>query len=616
MNQKIEESDSPSSFISGSAAFLSAAKDCRVSFAFGVPGFPITDLAEMLFSDSDSSCSSDMSHSSDSFLKPGSGWFSNEKTAFEWGLGASFSGRRSLILVKHVGLNILLDSLMTAMTHTTGAGLVIVAGDDPEVLGSQNCQDSRYFGAVAGTAVFDPSNPRDIYNYVCQSFLLSEEIRAPVIIRITADVLNQTMNEKLVHARQEEFLSNLNPAGPANPKEEKTRLSPLYDKTIWNLKMRGKHQRFHLFNDPILQKLSEDHCFSDSESFHSGAPVKIKKISLPGKKIPASVLTAAPETIPSAASATIPVIPSKFTETLPVCPEIGIITSGQCFPEVFSTFEFQSSISFMKVGIVSPLPIQKIRKFLSEFSRVLVVEESEPVIEDQIRIFGNVLGKRTGHVPFGKIKPEDMIFAVENIFTDHVFKDIFLPARPPHSTAGAKKEFCQESIYPAFFDMLAEIKEKTHLSIVGDIGCSMYGAVPPYSVMDAAVSLGSSIGIGSGISTSLSKKTIAVIGDFSLSHSGILSLTEAVRKNVPLLIYVMQNNAAAMTGGQTAPDLEDQIRSIVHADKKSSCTSYFWPEKEQAAENKKKQFFDELKKISLEELEKEGISIILIKMSD
>jgi Indolepyruvate ferredoxin oxidoreductase, alpha and beta subunits len=138
--------------ISGIQALLAAASACRVHSIFSVPGFPITDVVNA-FLDSDE-------------FSESTKWFSNEKIAFEWGLGASFSGKRAVVAVKHVGMNVLADPLMTAGIHTIGGGLVILAGDDPEVSGSQNSQDSRYYGGLSRSPVFDPATPQEIYDYL------------------------------------------------------------------------------------------------------------------------------------------------------------------------------------------------------------------------------------------------------------------------------------------------------------------------------------------------------------------------------------------------------------------------------------------------------------------
>ena len=85
------------------------------------------------------------------------------------------------MLVKHVGMNLLSDPLITSVTHTIGAGLIIIAGDDPGVKGSQNEQDSRWYGKIAEVAVFDPSSPETAYRSLRRAYELSEERHIPVL---------------------------------------------------------------------------------------------------------------------------------------------------------------------------------------------------------------------------------------------------------------------------------------------------------------------------------------------------------------------------------------------------------------------------------------------------
>jgi len=115
--------------ITGLQALVFGALDSGISSATRVPGYPITSIMNLMI---------------------GSGvdarWSINEKVALEAALGASATGRHSLVTVKHVGMNMLADPLITSATHTIGAGLVILTGDDPGVKQSQNEQDSRYYG--------------------------------------------------------------------------------------------------------------------------------------------------------------------------------------------------------------------------------------------------------------------------------------------------------------------------------------------------------------------------------------------------------------------------------------------------------------------------------------
>ncbi|HIE31168.1 MAG TPA: indolepyruvate ferredoxin oxidoreductase, partial [Methanosarcinales archaeon] len=128
-------------------AVTSAVHECKIKQITCVPGYPITRLAEHLMSGTDAE------------------WCINEKVAMEIALGASAHGSRSMVIVKHVGMNILADPLVTASTHTTGAGVVVIAGDDPAAVASQNEQDSRYWGLLAEVPVLDP-NPGNLHDAV------------------------------------------------------------------------------------------------------------------------------------------------------------------------------------------------------------------------------------------------------------------------------------------------------------------------------------------------------------------------------------------------------------------------------------------------------------------
>ena len=165
-----EEKEAPE--CTGFEALYLAALDSDVSLITGVPGYPVTSLMELflrkpaekeLLDVSDAETLISGTEVSEIVRDYSARWLTNEKVALENALGASVSGRRSLVLVKHVGMNLLSDPLITSVTHTIGAGLVIIAGDDPGAKGSQNEQDSRWYGRIAEIAVFDPANPDTAY---------------------------------------------------------------------------------------------------------------------------------------------------------------------------------------------------------------------------------------------------------------------------------------------------------------------------------------------------------------------------------------------------------------------------------------------------------------------
>jgi len=112
-------------------------------------------------------------------------WCTNEKTAMEAALGVSYVGKRALVCMKHVGLNVAADAFVnSAMTGTHG-GLVVVAADDPSMHSSQNEQDSRFYGKFAFVPVFEPSCQQEAYEMTRAAFELSEAVRLPVLLRLT-----------------------------------------------------------------------------------------------------------------------------------------------------------------------------------------------------------------------------------------------------------------------------------------------------------------------------------------------------------------------------------------------------------------------------------------------
>ena len=133
---------------------------------YGVPGFPVSGVLE----------------------KTGAETVINEKVAVEYALGDSLSGRRAAVILKNVGLNACADPFVEATTQGLLAGVVIVAGDDPEAVGSQNAQDSRYYGELAEVPVIEPG-PENVHEAVEEAFRASESFSRIAILRLTPDLL-------------------------------------------------------------------------------------------------------------------------------------------------------------------------------------------------------------------------------------------------------------------------------------------------------------------------------------------------------------------------------------------------------------------------------------------
>lgn len=534
------KNDSVKKVMDGCDIIMKAAEDSAVGYVAGVPGSPVTHVIQAFVDSNDKT---------DRYIAR---WFSNEKPAMENAIGTAVKGIRTLVLVKHVGMNVLSDPLVTAVTHTTGAGLVIIAGDDPDSSGSQNCQDSRFYGPVSGTVMYDPCELQELYDDLRRAFDFSEEIRAPVIVRVTMDVLKKQIDE-----------NSLRTSAPETRPPEYFR--NLYDRHAWDWHFRGKHQRFHVDND---QKTA-----AESEAF-------------------VTIEDPCPDGIGQDSG-------------------YGVIASGYACDLASKAIRASGrNIPLLKTGVAFPLPLEKIAAFCAGRT-ILVVEESEPYIEDHIRILGNVLGKRTGHIPFGKLSVDDILDGLSKTDQKHI-----AVTEVSKDRLGKGKTFCNGCLYPVFYKALAAVREKTGLGVSGDLGCILGGAMAPYYVLDAAVDLGSGICMGTGFADAVLvnekrgtmlpsypgvvKRSIACIGDFGLCHSGIYGIIDADEKQQDILVIVSDNTVAAMTGGQDSPDIDKFVRPA------AACFIDLYEEKgELTAEN--------VEKVIMDHVGEMGISVINLR---
>jgi indolepyruvate ferredoxin oxidoreductase, alpha subunit len=500
----LKEEKETSEFTGFEALYL-AALDSDVSLITGVPGYPVTSLMELFLRwpgekelAETSEVKGSVAPASEIVRNYTARWLTNEKVALEIALGASISGRRALVLVKHVGMNLLSDPLITSVTHTIGAGLVIIAGDDPGAKGSQNEQDSRWYGRIAEIAVFDPANPYTAYRALKRAYELSEKTRTPVILRVTAG-LEQSKGK----------IKRLSAASSPHPE---------FDRAIWKNRMVEKHRLFHSRTYPLLEEEAEN---TDLNEISGKIAEKTGYNSYSGH-------------------GQIGIISSGFASSVveKVLKKQAGLLAGASHPE----------ISHLSLNLVNPLPLEKIRAFLKSNQKVLVAEESEPFIEEQIRIAGKVYGKKTGHLPYGQIRLEDLEFALK-----HIEEESLKPAGTG-SLTGSRALICNDCPYLPLYRLLRTLDVR----VAGDMGCSVRSAPEPLAAVDVSFALGSAISVACGFE----RKGIAVIGDFALAHSGILGLLSAATTDCSVLVLILQNEIAAMTGGQIAPDLRRVVEAI------------------------------------------------------
>jgi len=271
--------------------------------------------------------------------------------------------------------------------------------------------------------------------------------------------------------------------------------SKKFDKNIWHLTMLGKHQRFHAESYPEMCKYAE-----------------ISKLNSFEKK-----------------------------------GDFGVISSG--FPSVLVNPILPEDFSHLSLTTVNPLPVDLIERFIREHSRVLIIEETEPVIEKQLS--KRVLGKLTGHMPYGLVESGDIRKAIKNINIDIVKRKVV----PQTIEKRGVRPICDDCPYLPLYKAVKELD----VPVAGDLGCSIMTSSPPLSLLDAAFSLGSSISTACGFD----RRGIAIIGDFGFVHSGIPALVNAVHNKHDVVVILLQNYVAAMTGGQVVPDLTGLIKYYI-----------------------------------------------------
>ena len=158
----------------GDEAIAQGAIDAGISGVYAYPGTPSTEITEYIQK-------SEEAHN----LGIRSKWSCNEKTAMEAALGMSYAGKRALVCMKHVGLNVASDAFINSAITGANGGLVVIAADDPSMHSSQNEQDSRFYADFAHIPFFEPSSQQEAYEIVAHAFDMSEQYGIPVLIRIT-----------------------------------------------------------------------------------------------------------------------------------------------------------------------------------------------------------------------------------------------------------------------------------------------------------------------------------------------------------------------------------------------------------------------------------------------
>ncbi len=444
----------------GNAAIARGAYEAGATVATAYPGTPSTEIVNSI------------SEYPDVYAE----WSPNEKVALEVGAGASIAGARTLVAMKHVGVNVAADPLYSFSYMGVNGGLVIVSADDPGLHSSQNEQDNRGYGRFAKMPVIEPSDSQEALDYTKLAFDISEQFDTMVMLRITMRLAHsQTMVE--IGEKQEV------PLKPYKKNASKYVMLP------------GFARVRHIEVEKSLRQLEEY-------------------------------------------AETTPLNRVELNDT-----SLGIITSGVPYQYVKEAFP---DASVLKLGLVNPLPRALIKSFAAKVDKLVVVEELEPVIEEQVKSWGIEVTGKEQFTLLGEYSAEYLKQKLAGAAEPAGFNlEKEIPARPPLLCAGCP--------HRGVFYVL----RKMRLVVAGDIGCYTLGAISPLEGMDTCICMGASIGTAMGMEKArgpeFASKTVAVIGDSTFVHSGITGLIDVVYNGGTSTVMILDNDTTAMTGHQDHP---------------------------------------------------------------
>jgi indolepyruvate ferredoxin oxidoreductase alpha subunit len=475
----------------GDEAVALAAIHAGLSAAYGYPGTPSTEILEFLIAGYENG-------------GPAAKWCANEKTALEAALGVSFAGRRSIVTMKHVGLNVAADPFINSALLGINGGLVIAVADDPGMHSSQNEQDSRFYANFALVPCLEPRNQQEAYDMTREAFDISEKFHLPVLLRLVT---------RLSHARAAVITGK---AREQNP------VSKINDKSQWMLlpAFARKNYAVLIEKQKILHDWSQKH--------------PVNKLEGGGVKTDLAIITS------------------------------GL--GGNYYEENLDDFTAMRKKHGKKapprlhIGAY-PLPSEKIRALCAKADEVLVIEEGQPFIAENIFGIGNVNVKPL--IRFGELDPDNVRAVLGLPARKSVNIDTGeLPSRPPQLCQGCPHCDSYEAIKKAV-TALDPVPGHPGIAINSDIGCYSLGASPPYSVPESIVCMGASIGMAKGASEAGIKHTIAVIGDSTFIHSGITALIDAAVSDTPMTIIILDNSTVAMTGCQETVVPSENLKQLI-----------------------------------------------------
>lgn len=481
----IEGTQGTRKLLLGNEAIARGAVEGGAAAIAAYPGTPSTEIGDTLRADADSF---------EYYME----YSINEKTALETAISASQSGLRSMAIMKHVGINVTADSLMSLARSGVRGGFVLSVADDPNMWSSQNEQDSRQYARFVRMPMLTPTSPQEAKEMTAYAFDLSEDLGLPVAVRSTT---------RVAHSR-----------GPVDFGE--------------------------------VPEVSTEGDFEKE-------PERLVHIPAHGRQLKPKLL----EKI-EAAKERMEDLPFTWIDEAGdgdvgiITPGV----SYNYVRESLDWMDVDADL--LKLGTPYPLPEAQVRAFLEGHETVLIVEELDPIVEEAVRILAQrhgidveISGKYDEVVPM----PYEMTTERVTKFLADYF-DVDAPfdfeaqeeaqAAADGDLVGRPPQFCPGCPHEKTFDAIKAVLGDDAI-YAGDIGCYTLGVNK--GALDIQFAMGAGSGFASGLAQFNDEPVLATIGDSTFYHTGVPGLLNAIYNDADTTLVVLDNRTTAMTGQQPNP---------------------------------------------------------------
>ncbi len=477
----------------GNYAFVRGMIESGVQVATCYPGSPTAEMANALL---------EISEKAGIYFEIST----NEKVALEVAATSAIMGRPSVCWMKSVGLNVAADSAVQLSYLTMSGGLVVILGDDPGHLSSQNEQDNRYYARLAYVPFIEPSDPQEVKDFLVTAMKVSQKYQAPVFIRATT--------------------RNCHQIGPVTYGEKATsQIDVKWDNET--MRRDGGYIPLPGTFPPMKRKALENLNKIGDEfevlGFNKGFRIGNDD------------------------------------------PKIKIITYGHTFQSTVSALNYLGvSAEILKLGVTHPLPKRAVTNFLESDTEVHILEELDPILENEIKalcydqgIKTKIIGK-SGlsdelDLKIGEYDPTRLVnvlagrLGIETTL-NYSESSLPVPVRSPQLCPGCGHR-------TAFYATKKALGKDKEAFSMADIGCYSLGFLPPYNLGNLLYCMGSGAPAASAVSKAFpSENVISFVGDSTFFHAAMPGIVNAVYNKHRQVIMVMDNGITAMTGHQPNPN--------------------------------------------------------------